>query len=385
MKLLHPFYHLESALIESGVRFFRGPGASANTREAWRRTVDHFVDEYLPGIYPPEVFSDNHLDLQALSPEHRAYATAILWALKFKHTGENTFRVGPYMADRLSSASLKGIDLEHVKLPFPFFFLQFESPVLVVDRGGAGDGRPVWAQGAYVMNHNDAPAKGVIGHGTVDQSGNFLRRTNTLQVEVCLLKEGDDLPFFVGAWPDIDPATGIIQDTNQDGAWRGPISAALGRERSVGEWYVRASEKLANIVRASINLALYMASINCETQQIDEGAAAKAKLRRKVKRLTGRAKRRAQERLDAHGGIRYIQVGPTKERQARDYKRRTGKTMGRGWRRAHWHSYWVGARKDIHGNAQPGEKKVLKWIDACEVNAHLEGGSPRVYNVKEAI
>ena len=369
MKLLHPFYNIQAMLTRDIPEFRNSP----NQKKAWELLIHNLMTDYLPSVYP-DLFKpeEKSIRIDKMEPHHRIYTATVLWAYEFKMAGENTFRLGPYMADRLSSASLKGVEMENVKLPFPFFYLQFESPVLVLDREGAEDGRPVWAQGAYVMGGTD--------HERV--------RENDFQVEMTLLKEGDTHPFFVSAWPTIDPKTGTIHDTDTTGSSIGPISANL-RNNSEGwvnsDWYVRSSKKLAEIVRTSINLALYLASVNSETQEIDEGAAAKSKLRRKVKRLTGRAKRRAQERLDAHGGIRYIQVGPTKERQARDYKRRTGKTMGRGWRRAHWHSYWVGPRTDIHGNAQLGEEKVLKWIDACEVNPHLEGGSPRVYSVREAV
>jgi len=349
---------------------------------------------------------DNPLPAQTVSAYSTTY-NMMRSTVAYERGGQQVVVLGPRMQEAFANTSLSEVSAEHIRFPFPCFYLA--TPQSKLKAWGGSD--TLWhrVEGAYVME--DPAEPGVmsvliwgaanersqfptddatfwfsmrLGHGgTVDLDGDLEKR-----LDLAELREGTlrniELESAVTRM-DLDARVNGVLDNRganiSDRLANIPQSEELARE-------VKAIVKA--FLRVVINTLLYINSASCETKSADNDGK-----RRELETALGRkkhkngkdAKKLARD-LDALPKYRVTWIGPTIETSAGGDTDLTGTRTVKGHiRRGHWHTYRVGPRKTEAGERiDPAMRKAsLKWVAPVWVGGGVPEDKPRVYGVREPV
>jgi len=315
--------------------------------------------------------------------------------LGYKHFGQNTYALGPVLQHMLAKTSLKGVEIDEIKLPFESFYIAFED----CDWNLWGGDVTQWHQltGAYVS----------YGCPNLD----FKDRMNGITVLLwgkenensrCV---GDDATFWYTM--DLTATKGSIDNEEIYDLETYLKDMLEDPDREVLEWnnglddrsefqYLKPDvmfEKAQNpsnrraelnttiaaINRCIVNFLLYIQSDTADVgETVKTNTARRASLDKKYKKYAKRGNKRQQRKLAAKlatiSEARITYIGQKIEKKARA-RGITGKSMrrslGRMWRPGYYNYYWTGTKKDEFGNARLGTHKVRRWIEPYEINKDM--------------
>ena len=133
---------------------------------------------------------------------------------------------------------------------------------------------------------------------------------------------------------------------------------------------VRAQVKAVKAcIRIAINLVLYVNSLEPEMRKEPSKNAEIRKLEGQIGALKRNPKKRKktkqlQRQLGAMSRAQIVWLGDATEREGEALRRQRGGGGPGTWttRRAHFHYFWVGPRRDADGNPRKGTHRVHKWV-----------------------
>ena len=315
--------------------------------------------------------------------------------LGYRKYGQNSYCVGPILQTMLASTSLKGIRQADIKLPFPSFYIALDDCDWKLWGGPDTEWHPL--TGIYVSMNSC--------FGEEDVMTVFLWAKENAKSRM----PGDDASFWYrlhldeifGSVEEQEVATPpsrtdiskslkeMFNDPDQevvenhfsmhfeDDKFISPGTRALG-DRDSKKYY----KQMIEVNRFIINFLLYLTAENADLKD----APNKDSLRRKevtkklikaTQRKNARQMRKLASKLAALSQARVTYVGRELEEKlkghagiTREYKGR--RSLGYGWRPGYWNHYWTGSKKNASGEAQKGDKRIRKWVEAYEVNKDLE-------------
>jgi len=336
--------------------------------------------------------------IDARMPLPPSTAMSIYSMLGYKHFGQNTYALGPVLQHMLAKTSLKGVQIEEVKLPFESFYIAFED----CDWNLWGGDVTQWHQlaGAYVSyggpdcKHEDR-LKGITvllwgkendksrmagDDATFWYSIDFKKALapilhENLKEEICDLETYlkdmlEDPDREVLEWND-----GTVGDGNQFIK----VGTMFASSPNPADRRKELNSIIAAINRCIVNFLLYIQSDTADVgETIHKNAARKAELTKKLQKYTKRGnqrqQRKIQQRLATLSEARITYIGQKIEKKARS-RGITGKAMrqslGRMWRPGYYNYYWTGSKKDEQGTIRLGTHRIRKWIEPYEINKDM--------------
>jgi hypothetical protein len=163
----------------------------------------------------------------------------------------------------------------------------------------------------------------------------------------------------------------------EDNMFASPGTRALG-DRDSKKYY----NQVIEVNRFIINFLLYLTAENADLKKAPNKDSfrrkeVEKKLTKATQRKNARQMRKLASKLASLSQARVTYVGRDLEEKlkghagiTREYKGR--RSLGYGWRPGYWNHYWTGSKKNASGEAQKGDKRIRKWVEAYEVNKDLE-------------
>jgi len=299
-------------------------------------------------------------------PLHKSTVWMIISMLRYRKHGQNTYEIPAPMRQMLRHTSLRGIERDEIKFPYPAFYINLPE----CDWEIWGGERTQWHKvcGLYVFIEEDV-----------------------LHFHLCALENdksrvaGDDASFWLQIKLDVvfdkfdgdfdrylDETFNHYEDGTED---------ALKGEPGDPSPDSKVFQAARSALYLLVNLMLYVTSVNAEMDDLKAARMAeRAKLQKQYdemekRGLKGKRKkkaRRLKKKLEAITEARVILVGKELSQKIRmSGKQATSsrRDPGRFEVPAHYNHYWVGSKMDDHGNPRKGEKRIRKWIKGWTVNA----------------
>lgn len=364
----------------------------------------------------------NPIPVQTISAYSTTY-NMLRSAIAYKRSGQQVVVLGPRMQEAFAHTSLKEVSSQHLRFPFPCFYLATPGSKLRV-WGGTDTGWHAIA-GAYVMEDpNEAGMVSILIWGNANEWSK---------------SAGDDATFWfsvkVGELLTEDLDAKMVEGLNDDQLVNGTIANIELEARQFQAYHAsrtlnledRIDKVLSNpygnisdrfepgqkdlipwssldtdgvlvelktsvraFLRVVVNTILYMNSSSCETKTSNNDAKRKEleiSLGRK-KHKTGKDAKKVKRHLDDTPACRFTWIGPTIEEAKGASTDLTGSRSVKGHvRRGHWHTYRLGARKDPAGNRiDPALRKAdLKWLAPQWIEGGPTEDQPHLYGVREPV
>lgn len=346
---------------------------------------------------------DNPLPAQTVSEYSTAY-NMMRSSIAYERAGQQVVVLGPRMQEAFSNTSLKDVSPDHIKFPFPCFYLA--TPESKLKAWGGSDTGWHRVEGAYVMDDPAEPGvMSILIWGAANERSQFPTDDATFWFSM-RLGHGTSVNL------DDDLENRLSTDELREGTLRNiELESALTRmdldgrvTRILNNREANISDRLANIdgsdlareakemvksfLRVVVNTLLYINSASCETRSSDNDAQRREiqKALDRKKHKNGKDAKKLSRDLDALPRYRVTWIGPTIETTAGGDTDLTGTRTVKGHiRRGHWHTYRVGPRKTEAGEKiDPAMRKAsLKWIAPVWVGGGVPEDKPRIYGVRD--
>lgn len=325
--------------------------------------------------------------IRSLSP---AGVVVLETSFKYAQCGQQVFCVGPRLQKMFNETNINSVPAEFLKLPYECFFISlpqcswelYGGPLTLMHRCG----------GMYVMQRG--PSKLTLVLWGMENSRSQVA--------------GDDATF----WLNLD-LTKAPSETKEDGQVyldveafiKGVLIQANNKSDPTleidGDRLAETFQDLLPLFRVVFNLILYVNSLKAEKVRDstfqDRKKRKRETLERKLKKIKDKGKKKkkrkkGEEDLLKLSEARVIWIGKSIE-DSPPPPRSESKTAGT-WqhRRGHWHTYWVGPRKnaagqprtDEQGNRVFGDRTVLKWVAPAHRDmASIVASRSRHYKFRE--
>ena len=352
--------------------------------------------------------------IDARMPVPPSTAMSIYSMLGYKHFGQNTYAMGPVLQHMLAKTSLKGVQIEEVKLPFESFYIAFEDcdwnlwggdvtqwhqlAGAYVSYGGpecrhedrlkgitvllwgkendksrmAGDDATFW----YSINLDDAKLERTLNGLAPILHEDMKEEIVDLETYLKDMLEDPDREVLewndgtVGEWDD---------GTIGNGDHLMKVGTMFASSPNPADRRKELNSIIAAVNRCIINFLLYIQSDTADIgDTVHKNSARKAELMKKLQKYTKRGNQRQQrkvkQRLATLSEARITYIGQKIEKKARA-QGITGKAMrqslGRMWRPGYYNYYWTGSKKDEQGTIRLGSHRIRKWIEPYEINKDM--------------
>lgn len=286
--------------------------------------------------------------------------------LGYRHFGMQSYCIGPGLQHMLSETSIKGIASSDIKVPFPTFYLALEDSPFELWGGPGCRWTPV--HGMYVSLNN--PIFGDQNHLMVYMVSLVKRHCASFWYTINLDHAGDDLP---GAMNTV--LNGSIMNPDDENA---AAAKKMLAEYEGKEGVKRNKQNAHNALAFLVNFLLYITSQDAELRKEPRSYALYNNIMAKIRKAESRGHHHKvhdlEMRLTAKKKPHVTWVAERTEKRLRDkgiiVNGESGRSqLTRFWRKGHWHHYWVGPKRDEFGNEQLGDRRILKWVEPCVVNA----------------
>jgi len=302
-------------------------------------------------------------------------ARLLTMAFLYAASGQPAYCVGPRLQEKFRHTSVRSTPLDNLNTPYPTIYVALPECEQLL-WGGL---RTQWhhVSGVYVMRNGDALSL-LMWAGTNERS----------------VDPADDATFWVsielGNCPrGNDPGTKDVEYglkhvfVDEKGEMSDP-GMGMPESKAARE---EITTNIGDTARIVVNLLQYLNTLNPEIEEqpsLDKKTVEKL---RKQARRKGKKGARARQRLANHTEAKVVWVGPSIERAPR-YVRATvatGRAVTPHWRKGHFHSYWVGPRKDAEGNPQKGTHRVSRWIEPILIGhrSAMVGARGKIHHLRE--
>jgi len=307
----------------------------------------------------------------ALVPSHLA---AMLSSMRrYEDCGQQTFVVGPRMAEAFSTTKLSEIFYSDLAIPHDTFWLALPNSGLRL----WGGERTGWHRvvGMYVSRiAGDNGEEGIRvtawGEGNDDSFGTFDDAVSWFQIQ---LRGQHELRGNATSNAYIHSLEKQFENLIEESQTCPPATLESEFFQQGGREH---ADTMMSLSRIAINLILYLVCSNCELESHapDERDNAARNKRRTLRKKGVRAS-------FLPSGATVTHVGRLLEMKL-DENPSSGSRVRRHVRRGHWHHYWVGPRTNETGVSVPGTRRVRKFVAQTVVNRDVEQSvTKRTYKI----
>jgi len=274
----------------------------------------------------------------------------------YAKSGQQVFCVGPRLQEMLHLTDLSVVPEVFLEVPFQCFYVALPECGWSIWGGEVTQWHPV--TGAYVSRVG--PVFTFVLWGKENSRSTCVGDDATYWIQV-------NLEEAQGEKGSLDLKSLLRRQLNDI---RRDHSDLLAPKAKTGPVHERHTGSVLSVLRVLFNLVLYLNSSDPEkTAAPRNNKSQREELKKKLKRAKSASKRRKyQNRLSELSEAQVVWIGRSIEegkipnRTTKTGQSHKGRPVKPHWRKGHFHSYWVGPRKDAEGNRQKGDRQVLRWV-----------------------